>query len=588
MLWHGVLMQTTNRARILFILFIVLGVYYPVIFAGVNSVDDYKMISILEDMQRIDWKGLFVPGGGYYYRPLLALSFFADKYIWGLEESFMHLENIIIHAVNAVLLFLVTLKVYPRPATQKLELPMFSALLFALHPINTEAVAWISGRTDPLATLFVLLSLLVLIRGLENGRSSFLVFSTFLLLLGGMCKEVAVFFFPVSCIIAYLWENDASLSTNNVPDARTKAVRVLTVATPFIVGGISYLLFRFVAHGANDKGIAQIAKGYSYDVFNTIRVIFKVFGFYVKKLFVPLPLNFAIMNFNDNYVWLGIASTIFLFLLFMAFRRHMGTVFFVSAFFLISPAILVAMSRIAWTPVAERYLYLPSALFSIGLVGGFYLLLDVKGWSRMLVPVMALLLFPAAWATAQRNITWQDNVTLYQDTMKKSPNHAFVRNELAIALIDNGREKEADQQIEQGKTLDHGGMNVLLYINQAKLRYTQGKGEDARKLLLKTFTKKSEANPEVLKMLTKIDEQRLMNARSKSESALIHREIMDTHEHLYPKTGDPLSLYRGGQMAMLLGEKDKAAKLFRNAYRVAPDDAHYKQAALKLAEKLAQ
>ena len=64
MLWHGVLMQTTNRARILFILFIVLGVYYPVIFAGVNSVDDYKMISILEDMQRIDWKGLFVPGGG--------------------------------------------------------------------------------------------------------------------------------------------------------------------------------------------------------------------------------------------------------------------------------------------------------------------------------------------------------------------------------------------------------------------------------------------------------------------------------------------------------------------------------------------
>ena len=86
-------MQLSNRFKVLFILFVVLGVYYPVIFAGTNSIDDHRMIMQLEELERVDWKGLFLPSGGYYYRPLLMLSFIADKFLWGLTPSFMHLEN---------------------------------------------------------------------------------------------------------------------------------------------------------------------------------------------------------------------------------------------------------------------------------------------------------------------------------------------------------------------------------------------------------------------------------------------------------------------------------------------------------------
>jgi len=576
-------MQLTNRFRVLLIIFIVLGVYYPSIFAGVNSVDDYKMISVLEDAAGIDLKALFLPGSGYYYRPLLMLTFFADKFLWGLEESFMHLENILIHALNAVLVFWIASRLF-KQAAQKFELPLLSSLLFALHPINTEAVAWISGRTDPLATVFVLSSLLLLIKGLEANRPVFLISSTILLIIGGMCKEVAVFFFPVACMIAYFWENE---SVTTLPE-RSRGIRLVTVALPFIVGGAGYLLLRFLAYGTKDTGIAKIFTGHGYDLFNTFRVIFKVFGFYVKKLFFPLPLNFAIMKLDNNYVWLGIAVALIMIILLIRHRQNMSVILVCSAFYLISPAILVALASIAWTPVAERYLYLPTALFSIGFVGGLYFLLNTKKIAAALMPCFAIILFPAGWATVQRNITWQSNISLYQDTLTKSPDHSFIKNELAIAMIAKGQEVAADRQIEEAKILDPAKRNVLLYVNQAKLRYTQGKLDDARNLLFQTFKKKSEANQEVLKMLTKIDEQRLFNSKSKAESASIYRELMDTHESLFPKTGDPISLYRGAQMALQLGDKQKARELFYKAYITAPEDAHYKQAALKLAEKLAK
>jgi len=576
-------MQLTNRFKVLFIIFIVLGVYYPSIFAGVNSVDDYKMISVLEDAPAVDFKALFLPGSGYYYRPLLMLTFFADKYLWGFDESFMHLENILIHALNAVLVFWIASRLF-KQAAQNLELPLLSALLFALHPINTEAVAWISGRTDPLATIFVLSSLLLLIKGLETNRPFFLLSSTILLIIGGMCKEVAVFFFPVACMIAYFWENESETTLSE----RSRGIRLVTVALPFIIGGAGYLLLRFMAYGTKDTGIARIFTGHGYDLFNTVRVIFKVFGFYVKKLFMPLPLNFAIMKLDNNYVWFGIAVAFIMIILLVRRRQNMSVILLCSAFFLIAPAILVALASIAWTPVAERYLYLPSAIFSIGFVGSIYCLLNSRKFTASVVPCFVIILFPAGWATVQRTITWQNNISLYQDTLNKSPDHSFIKNELAIAMIAKGRDADAERQIEEAKLLDPTKKNVLVYVNQAKLRYTQGKLDDARDLLLQTFTKKSEANPEVLKMLTKIDEQRLFHSKSYAASVLIYKELLDTHENLYPKTGDPISLYRGGQMSLQLGDKQKARELFHKAYQAAPDDAHYKQAAFKLAEKLSR
>lgn len=578
-------MEMRNRYRILFIIFVVLGVYYPAIFAGVNSIDDYRMITEVNESARVDWKGLFLPGGGFYYRPLLMLTYYADKFLWDLSESFMHLENVLIHATNATLVFLIASRVFSKFDCRKLELPLLSALLFALHPINTEAVSWISGRTDPMAALFVLLSLLALLKGLDDNSYRYLGLSSLLLLLGCMTKEVAVFFLPGAGLIALFWQKQLADSSLRTVSKLQIVRQLLALAAPFFLGGAVYAAIRLFSHRSNPTGILQVFSGSPYDLLNGIRVVFKVFGFYVKKLFLPLPLNFAIVKMNDNYVWLGIA--VFALLIFVFFRRRsIISAFFITACFLISPAILVSLSRIAWTPVAERYLYLPSAFFAMGIVGSLFLLLKRIN-KTIWIALSALIILPVAtYYTEQRIIIWQNNLTLYQDTANKSPDFTKIKNELGIALAQNGRSAEGNQQFETANKIDGENKNPLVYLNQAILKMQKGEILEARTILLSTFADKKSANAEILKMLAKTYETELFKERTLQERRVIYREIIDIHDHLYLKTANPMSLYRAGQMALFLGEKKKAAGYFEKTYNVAPDGTYFKPAAKKLYEKL--
>ncbi len=100
--------ELSDRYKILFIIFISLGVYYPSIFGQVNTVDDHMMITNLLNTYHVDWKGIFFPGNPiYYYRPLLALTFLFDRFVFDCSASFMHLNNMLIHTANGVLIFFI-------------------------------------------------------------------------------------------------------------------------------------------------------------------------------------------------------------------------------------------------------------------------------------------------------------------------------------------------------------------------------------------------------------------------------------------------------------------------------------------------
>jgi tetratricopeptide (TPR) repeat protein len=428
----------------------------------------------------------------------------------------------------------------------------------------------------------VLLSLFVLLKGLDKQSYLYLLLSSILLLLGCISKEVAVFFLPGACLITLWHQRQASNQT--MPRSSGERLRQLSVLiTPFFIGGSTYVLLRLFSHRSNPKGILQVFEGSPYDLFNTIRVIFKVFGFYVKKLFLPLPLNFAIVKFDNNYVWLGII--IFLLLIVIALRKTINSALFMTIFFLIVPAFLVSLSKIAWTPVAERYLYLPSAFFVIGIVGISHTGLNLINRTSWLAPALVLILFPATFFTEQRITIWQDNLSLYQDTHNKSPEFLLLRNELALALFNKGRTAEANLELETAKRLDPQKSNVLIYVNKAMYKMQEGKLLEARAILQETFTEKKSANAEVLKLLAKVDESRIFNLTNRKERFEIYREIMDTNDHLYRKTANPMSLYRAGQMALFLGENKRAGEYFAKAYQVSPDGTFFKPAAKKLAEK---
>ncbi len=152
-----------RRNQIIFITLAVFEIFLPSILAGLCFVDDVQMFKGLLQMHDWNLKNVFTPGG-LYYRPLLSLSFIMDKEFWLLNERVMHLENVFLHLFNVTLVYYLTLTLLADHEKEESVLPLTAALCFGLHPINTEAVNWISGRADLMACTFVLLSTLYLVK----------------------------------------------------------------------------------------------------------------------------------------------------------------------------------------------------------------------------------------------------------------------------------------------------------------------------------------------------------------------------------------------------------------------------------------
>ena len=558
--------------KILFIVFVVLGVYYPSIFSGFNSIDDPRIIS---DLETVDYNllDLLLPGRSHYYRPLIWISFYFDKYAWGLDPGILHLENILLHAGNAILVYLIADRI-AGPGEQRIQLPLLSALLFSVHPINTEAVCWFSGRTDPLATLFILAAAYSLTGTKWLHDKSRLLVPAGAIFLGCLAKEVAFFYFP----LAYL----STLSRNLSGTVRSFPWRLaFRHALPFAFFSSLYLYLRQSGLKVEDKSISILLTQKS-SLIGTFITALKAFGFYVKKLFLPLPLNFAIVGYSDRYLWLGLVAL--LLLCWLLWQKRAYYFFLGAAFFLIFPAVLVAVKPIAWTPVAERYLYAPSAFFTVAFTGILFYFLNRKKLEYLLPLFLVPLSISCAYLTVERNLVWQDNYLLYRDAVAQSPRFARIRNEYGIALALRGRSDEARQEFETGKEMDKN--YYLPILNLANLKLREGKNSQALEILKKAFKDKKKANAEILKMEARIYEKILFSSKSPAQQKRVSAELVDTYHHIYLKNKDPYMAYREGQLLLYSGEPQKAAILFEKASKEAPEDSFYKVAAGRLAEKL--
>jgi len=557
--------------KILFICFVALGLYYPSIFSQFNSIDDLRLISYLEDTDSTLVQ-IFRPGEGHYYRPVIWLTFFFDKYVWGLEPSFMHLENVLIHLFNSVLIYLIANRI-TGVDEKRIELPLFAALLFAVHPINTEGVCWVAGRTDPLAAFFVLVAAYTLVLPGWRENRALLLLPAGSIFLGGLSKEVAFFFFPV----AYVATFNCSYSREYKFPPVSELIRNFI---PFGFFAILYLYLRQAGLPVEDKSVS-ILLTHKAGYLQMFVTALKTFGFYVKKLFLPLPLNFAIVSYSDRYVWFSIA--VIFFLSWAIWKKRGYYTALAGAFFLIIPAVLVAVKPMAWTPVAERYLYAPAALFTIALIGIIFQLFKTAALERFLPILLVVIIIMSAVVTVKRNLVWQDNYLLFSDAVAQSPDFARIRNELGIALALRGESKEASRHFEQGKQMDKN--YILPTINLANIKFREGNNVEAVKILEKTYKEKKNADLQILKMLARVNEKNLAARKNKSESKKIYMDLIETYQYIYTKEKEPYVAYRVGQLLLLQGESSKAARYFEAAYNGAADGDYFKLAAKKLADK---
>jgi hypothetical protein len=577
-------MNLSNRYMAILLAIIVLGIYYPSIFAPFNSVDDVKMVNGLLNDNHFNLWDIFFPGGsGYYYRPLLHLSFWMDKFLWGLEESFMHLENILLHTTNVLLIFFITRLLCIKQGISENMPPFVAALLFALHPINTEAVNWISGRTDLLAGMFILVSIALLLISLQSGRLLCLIGAPLSFLLACLCKDSALFFLPGALFIICFAEEDKVMGLGHViSNIRKRASSYLL----FLFVPVLYFSIRHLAFSGGDAGIGTASKvlvGQDVNWLYILRAGLKAAGFYAVKLFNPFPLNFAIVTVPDIYLYPGIAVVLCCCYLF--YRRDLVSAFFLSSVSIGSSALLVVYGRMAWTPIAERYLYIPCATFVIAVLLTVYPKVKNVQRESLLLAVSGLMAI-FGYGTVTRNIVWQDNLTLYEDTVRKSPEYPPARNELAIALLQHGRSEEAYRIFKKNSVTNQTNNKEFAADNRALALAAKGDLDGARFLLLESMDERSKNYLLLVGRLLEVDERRLKKTANPATVEQIRDEMAGLLQKMYSGTGDSFYLYRLGQNYMSRNRMAEARHYFAKAYEAAPDDAYFKQPAKKLAETL--
>jgi len=357
-------------------------------------------------------------GQGGLYRPVVILSYALNHAAGGLDPWGYHFVNVLLHALNAVLVFVVIEELF-----QDRRFAFWSGVLFALHPIRSEGVAYVAGRAEPLAALFFLAAWwCYLRRRWAAGAVAFL--------LAALSKESAFTFLLIPVL--------SDVVRRRKPEPIGWAGFALAAAAALglrhaVLGGVAPLA---ISHSANPLAAAPAAAR----LFTAVEVA----GRYVWLLLFPVPLS-ADYSFNQIPVvttpWgagflvsaallLGLAA-----LLPWCLRRA-PPLFLCLALFFGTFSLTSNLLRPIGTIMAERLMYLPSMGFTCALAWALS-----KARNRDAATAAALLLaLLYGGRTIVRNQDWNDHLALFSSAAVVSPGSALVQANLANALLHQARD----------------------------------------------------------------------------------------------------------------------------------------------------
>lgn len=394
------------------------------------------------------------------FRPLLHLVFMAEYHAFGLKAWGWHLVNVLLHSLNAVMVFLVASTIFSdetaetlrertaglasRPPVLASVPPFFAGLLFALHPVNSEVVSWVSAVPELTFTLFLLLSFYIYVRGGEDTasvRMLSLVFF-FLALLG---KETALSL--VFIIFAYEYSRgDGGLK------------RGIKRSLPYLLAAVPYLALRTYAVG----GMLH-HKQADLSAYGALLNAFPLAQKYFWKLLWPSGLNalyefYPVSSPLDPGVTGGAAAALMMGAAFFLARRSKAAL--VGLSMVAAPLLPVLyIPALSSAPFADRYMYLPTAglaiLLSYAMKRAFSIRRSRPAPAVVILLVLATALsFTCAAATIKRSPVWKDDYSLWADTVKKSPNNANVHYNLAWASQERGYIPGAIEHYREAARLD--------------------------------------------------------------------------------------------------------------------------------------
>jgi tetratricopeptide (TPR) repeat protein len=412
----------------------------------------------------------------FYYRPLVSISLALDYQLWKLKPFGYHLSNVIFHLGSVLLIYFIFLSCMPQWSS------FLVALLFGLHPIHTESVTFVSGRSDVLCSLFFLASLLCFDRFLRittKRRTTLYILSLIFFLCSLLTKEMAVTL-PLALLVWWIFFSD------EVSLKQKKWKEIFLLLVPFVLLLFIFLFWRRTILGH---------WGYSGAKFDflflglgtTIWIILK----YVQLLFLPLRLNAFYdiiagakgLNFTA-LLGLGILVLALILVFLCVDKKKQKFVILGLAWFLLT--LLPVANLIPTTNVflAERYLYLPSLGYCLifgWLLGGLLTKRVLPSRFTLRISVASLLVGLTifyAGRTIQRNRDWENNLAFAQSFLREDPNSVIGHYYMGVQYVKDKEYEKAKEEYLTALKLKpdvHGA-----HFNLGMFYYQEDKMEQAK------------------------------------------------------------------------------------------------------------
>lgn len=414
---------------------------------------DSPVIRHLSDLRVIFTSGYWRdPTIDSLYRPLVIFSYALNYAMAGLNPFSYHLINVLLHAVNCGLVYLLLMVLF-----RQRGLAIATAATFALHPIHTEAVANVVGRAELLSNAFLFLGWLLYLQSDKapaRARTRWLIASIAAFTAAIFSKEHAV------VLLGLLVLTDLSrASKGDLPLHRTLWEKCRLAYAWYLAPLAAYLLARFLVLGVLLRSeVIPLANPLAFaDAWTRTLTAIKVLGRYLWILLVPTHLS---ADYSYNQVPLsrtlfdpGVLATLVCLSVALALAiwgwPRQPSISFGIAVFAIT---ILPVSNLPFpigTIMAERVLYLPSLGFCL-LIGGLVSTLAARPrWSAVAVAAFLLLLLGYGTRTVLRNRDWRSDDTLVAATVRSSPNSAAAHQSLGTRMFLKGKPSEARRAFER-------------------------------------------------------------------------------------------------------------------------------------------
>lgn len=446
--------------------------------------DDY----VINNDNLRDLPGLFriwfAPGATPQYYPLVHSMFWVEFHLWGTEPFGFHVVNLVLHGLNAFLLWRLL---------DSLKVPgaWFCALLFAFHPVQVESVAWVTERKNVLSGLFYLLASNFYVRflgeWLENASNPDQTDPTRWKWYGlsCLCFVFALLSKTIACslpaaILLVIWWKRGKLEW--------KAVFPLI---PLFIVGIGFGLLTAIIE---KEHVGASGNEFDWSFAERCLIAGRAIWHYAATLVWPVNLTFFYPKWDINVghamPWVFPVSALLFVLFFVWGTKYWGRGPLVAVLFfggtLLPASGFINVYPMRFSFVADHFMYLAS-IGLLTLIGSSLIvaLKPISSFSGIEKPrqtltcsVSVILLIALAIQTHQQSYTYQSLEHLWRDTLSKNPESFIARVGLADSLYKNGNIEEAVTQLREAVRIKPDD-NYESYLSLAQLLKDTGRWDEA-------------------------------------------------------------------------------------------------------------